>query len=149
MEKIYLAGSCSSDKRTMMQTVAKALRNEGFEVYCPFELKISNAWDMSQEEWGRRVFHKDLEALDACDIFLMITPGRHSTAGTNWEQGYAYAKGKKIIVVQYTNNDTSLMTYSSANQFIQIGEIREDNLPEAVMMGLFHKNKHRCDTVLT
>ncbi len=120
--KVYLAGSCSSENRTMMKEIASFLRDLEYDVYCPFELKIENAWDMSQEEWARKVFEKDIEAIDACDVFLMITPGRHSTAGTNWEQGYAYAKKKRISVIQYTNDNTSLMTYSSANCFINTDE---------------------------
>ena len=48
MSKIYLAGSCSSEKRTVMQAIASKLRKKGHEVYCPLELQIPNAWDMSQ-----------------------------------------------------------------------------------------------------
>ena len=36
---------------------------------------------------------------------VMITPGRVSTAGTNWEQGYAYAKGKQILVDGHLKQD--------------------------------------------
>lgn len=117
MVKVYLAGSCSSEQRTMMQRIAAKLRSENYTVYCPFELKIPDAWSMSQEAWSKKVFDKDLEALNECDVFLMITSGRNSTAGTNWEQGYAYAKGKKIVVVQYTDDNTSLMTFCGSNVF--------------------------------
>ena len=117
MVKVYLAGSCSSDQRTMMQRIAAKLRSESYIVYCPFELKIPDAWSMSQEAWSKKVFDKDLEALNECDVFLMITSGRNSTAGTNWEHGYAYAKGKKIVVMQYTDDNTSLMTFCGSNVF--------------------------------
>lgn len=120
--KIYLAGSCSSEQRTLMVKIAKCLRAEGYDVYCPFELKIENAWDMSQEEWARRVFSEDVKALDSCDLFLMISPGRFSSAGTNWEQGYMYATGKKVAVVQYTDQSTSLMTYCGCDIFINSNE---------------------------
>ena len=60
--KVYLAGSCSSEQRTMMQKVASKLHAEQFEVYCPFELKIPNAWDMCQEDWAYQVFLKDIGA---------------------------------------------------------------------------------------
>lgn len=149
MKKIYLAGSCSSDDRTIMTRVANIVRAEGYEVYCPFELKIENAWDMSQEAWSRKVFDADITAIDNCDIFLMITPGRLSTAGTNWEQGYAYAKGKRIVVVQYTNHDTSLMTYTSAHQFILSNEITETALSKAIITGLNSIHKNNCSTILT
>lgn len=149
MKKIYLAGSCSSDDRTIMTRVANIVRAEGYEVYCPFELKIENAWDMSQEAWSQKVFEADTKAIDNCDIFLMITPGRLGTAGTNWEQGYAYAKDKRIVVIQYTNNDTSLMTYTSAHQFILSNEITEAALSKAIITGLNSTHKNSCGTILT
>lgn len=123
MTKIYLAGSCGSEDRTMMKKVATQLRNASYEVYCPFELQIENAWDYTQEDWARLVFKADVEAIDNCDVFLMISPGRMGSAGTNWEQGYAYAKGKFIIVIQYTDQPTSLMTYSAANWFYNVEDL--------------------------
>ena len=116
--KIYLAGSCGTDRRTHMVEIGKALRKAGFEVHCPFELQIPNAWDLSQEEWADKVFVSDIQAIDTADMVVLITPGRVSTAGTNWEQGYAYAKGKKVIVFQYTEEPTSLMTYCGCSSFI-------------------------------
>ena len=115
--KIYLAGSCATEQRTDMVKIAKLLRICDFEVYCPFELKIPDAWDMSQEAWAQKVFDADIKAIDECDIFFMVSPGRESTAGTNWEQGYAYAKNKRVIVAQFTDKPTSLMTYCGAKEF--------------------------------
>lgn len=119
---IYLAGSCSSEQRTMMVDIATHLRQNGYEVYCPFKLKIPNAWDMSQEAWAKKVFDSDIAAINQCDLFLMITPGRIGSAGTNWEQGYAYASGKAMIVIQYTNQPTSLMTYCGCDTFVNTDE---------------------------
>lgn len=115
---IYLAGSCASEHRTFMTEIAKYLRDNGQEVYCPFELKIENAWDYSQEEWSQKVFEADKEAIDNCDVFLMITPGRISSAGTNWEQGYAFGIGKNVIVFQITESPTSLMTFCGCTRFV-------------------------------
>lgn len=120
--KIYLAGSCGTDRRTHMTHIGMALRMAGYEVYCPFELQIPDAWEMSQELWAQKVFQADIEAIDAADIVVFMSPGRESTAGTNWEQGYAYAKGKRCIVFQYTNNPTSLMTYCGCSSFIAVSE---------------------------
>ena len=46
--KIYLCGSCSSENRSNMHMIANQIRNStnDAEVYCPFELKIPNAWGM-------------------------------------------------------------------------------------------------------
>lgn len=126
--KIYLAGSCGTDRRTQMQKIATALRRLDYEVYCPFELKIENAWDMPQEEWAQKVFEADVAAIDACDLVVMISPGRVSTAGTNWEQGYAYAKGKKVFVFQYTREPASLMTYCGCDNFTALYIEDEDSV---------------------
>ena len=146
--KIYLGGSCSSDKRTLMMNIATELRKHNYDVYCPFEMKIPNAWDMSQEEWSQKVFEEDLKHLDECEIFLMISSGRISTAGTNWEQGYAYAKRKKIIVLQYNDTNTSLMTYCSADKFVNSNE---KNITNDVIYALNDGcTQHGiCKTILT
>ena len=144
---IYLAGSCSTEQRTLMKSVAKNLRENGYVVYAPFELQIPDAWDYSQEDWAKMVFDIDVEAINKADIFLMITPGRVGTAGTNWEQGYAYAKQKKVIVVQYTDADTSLMTYVGSTTFVNSSL---DNLMDDIHKALNTDcDKVSCKTVLT
>lgn len=116
--KIYLAGPCDTENRYNMVQIAKVFREYGqYEVYCPWELKIENAWNISQEEWARKVFEADIKAIQKCDTFVMITPDRESTAGTNWENGYAYALNKHIVTIQITDKSTSLMTYASASEF--------------------------------
>lgn len=144
---IYLAGSCSSEQRTIMQSAANSLTKLGQKVYCPFNLKIENAWDYSQEAWANLVFEKDLEMLDKADIVVVISPGRSSSAGFNWEQGYAYAKGKIVIVIQYTDENTSLMTYSGSTLFVNSTlEHLEKDLINAIK-GEYIKGK--CYTILT
>jgi len=158
---IYLAGSCSSEDRNMMVNIGKTIRNYGFEVYCPFELQIENAWDYTQEEWSKIVFDKDIEAIDKADIVILISIGRKSTAGTNWEQGYAYAKGKRVYVFQITDKPTSLMTFCGCTWFkntnrdkvcAHIGELlsNEKYNPKNVQK---YYNKalydNKCKTVLT
>ena len=66
--KIYLAGPCDSENRSMMIHAAKIIRNcdDNIELYCPFELKIENAWDYSQEEWAQMVF--DIETQPIAEL---------------------------------------------------------------------------------
>lgn len=146
--KIYLAGSCGIERRTEMQKIAKELR-KFHTVYCPFELKIENAWDMSQEEWAQKVFECDTMAIDSADCVVIISPGRVSTAGTNWEQGYAYAKGKPVFVFQYTKEPASLMTYCGCTNFVNVAEA--DDIPYSIGLHI-NKNlttKYPTATVLT
>ena len=155
MKKVYLAGPCDSENRSLMVKVARVLKARGdMEVYCPFELKIPNAWDMSQEEWALQVFSADLLKLENADIFIMISTGRESTAGTNWEQGYAFARNKAIYVFQVTDKATSLMTYCGSHRFYNIKNefdlydyLREFSFPSDISVD---KNlRGLCRTVLT
>lgn len=150
--KVYLAGPCDSDNRTMMVHIASILRELRLSVYCPFELKIPHAWDMSQEDWAQEVFNKDIEAINECDLMIMISTGRKSTAGTNWEQGYAFALKKPIYVFQVTDEPTSLMTYCGCNLFYG----REDDIEKQIrwivrefFCGSDKERKEPCKTVLT
>ena len=116
--KIYLAGPCDSEHRTLMNRVKKFLAFwTDAEIYAPWELKIENAWDYTQEEWARYVFDADITALNEADCVVMISVGRLSSAGTNWEQGYAYANNKPIYVLQITDQPTSLMTWCGCSAF--------------------------------
>ena len=118
--KIYLAGPCDTDHRTIMVQIAKFFREKEQEVYCPWELKIENAWDISQEEWARKVFEADINELNKCDIVVMISYGRISSTGSAWEQGYCYAKDIPVHVIQMNTEPTSLMIYCGCNNFINL-----------------------------
>ena len=154
---IYLAGPCDSDHRSLMMNVKKnvesLINKETDTIYCPFELKIENAWDLSQEDWSREVFTHDCKAMEDCDFAILISYGRESSAGTNWEQGYLYAQGKKIFVLQVTDKPTSLMTYVGCFNFYNVYN-SETNLRDAIRF-IFqnwnqpHIHKGACRTVLT
>ena len=148
--KIYLAGPCDSENRSLMVAAAKILRKYELEVYCPFELKIENAWDYPQEEWAQKVFEKDVEAINKCDCMLYISRGRISSAGSNWEQGYAYALKKHIVVLQIGDAPTSLMTFCGCDLFFNIKDINE--LPPVIK--IIENNDYdnyikSCSTILT
>lgn len=154
---IYLAGPCSSEHRTLMVNVKKYIEEfinkETDTVYCPFELKIENAWDLTQEEWSREVFVRDCKAMEDCDFAILISFGRESSAGTNWEQGYLYAQGKKIFVLQVTDKSTSLMTYVGCFNFYNVNETPQE-LKSAIKFIIQnwnrpHIHKGACRTVLT
>lgn len=109
MKKIYLATPLSGDKRADMSKAAVILRDAGFEVYCPVEHKIPNAWDYPNNEWGLMVFQSDIDAINSADLVVMLSYGRMSTAGANWEAGYSFGIGKQVIVVEMTDEIMSLM----------------------------------------
>ena len=155
--KIYLAGPCDTENRYNMVQIAKVFREYGqYEVYCPWELKIENAWDIPQEIWARKVFEADIKAIQDCEVFVMISSGRESTAGTNWENGYAYALNKYIIVIQITDKPTSLMTYASSSIFLNSSYTDALKTIKQIIDSWKHcgltngyNEYHQCKTVLT
>ena len=148
--KIYLAGPCDSENRSLMVAAAKLLRKYKLEVYCPFELKIENAWDYPQEEWAQKVFEADVKAINECDCMLYISRGRMSSAGSNWEQGYAYALKKRIVVLQIEDAPTSLMTFCGCDLFFNIDDINELPLVIKIIEDDDYDNYIKsCSTILT
>ena len=107
--KIYLETPFLKERRSDMDRAKNILREIGHEVYVPVENFIPNAWDYPNDEWGLMVFTCDVKAIDNCDVLVLLSYGRLGTAGCNWEAGYAYAKGKKVIVVEMTDEPMSLM----------------------------------------
>lgn len=156
MKNIYLAGPCSSEYRTIVEKIAKSLQpllGKDWNIYCPWRLKIREAWSYSQEDRASLVFINDREMIDICDIFIMISCGHMSSAGTNWEQGYAFGLNKPIIVLQITNQQTSLMTYCGCDIFINSNKdtLKDDLQYIADLCTITPSlwNKEKCKTILT
>ena len=82
--KIYLASSLSHECRPDMYRALKELRELGHDVYGPVEHTIKNAWDYSNQDWGRLVFEEDIRAINAADCIVAISYGRtKTTAGSS------------------------------------------------------------------
>ena len=93
---IYLAAPFFNEKeREAVERVAMAMRKL-YNVYVPMEHSIDNAWDMSNYRWGRCVFEEDIRAIDNSRIVAVLDWGHYADAGTAWECGYAYGKGKQV-----------------------------------------------------
>ena len=107
--KIYLASSFLPEKRPDAEAAKEILRARGHRVYNPVENQIPNAWDYPNDEWGLMVFTEDIHAIQQSDAVVLLTYGRMGTAGSNWEAGFAYALGKKVIVVERTVDIMSLL----------------------------------------
>lgn len=101
--KIYLATTLGKPGGLYRRNAIKAkliLESLGHTVLAPWETKIPGAWDMSNIEWGRRVFIEDIKHIQEADALVVLSYGRKSTAGVNWECGYAFGLGKKTLVVE-------------------------------------------------
>ena len=102
--KYYLAAPVVTDAQTKLKIdhVYEALCDaKGKEnVYRPGLHKVPNAWGITMDTWGQCVFTMDVVAIDQADWIVLCNFGRNElTTGTAWECGYAFAKGKKILVI--------------------------------------------------
>lgn len=111
--RVYLAGPFGTPKSCLRKNalqIKKILETKGFEVYAPWKCKIPHAWDYTNSEWGAMVFSVDMYEINNSDFIVMIDYGRvATTAGTNWEVGYAYGIGKRVLAIEMTDAVISLM----------------------------------------
>lgn len=120
MSKIYLASPLFTDhERQRIESLATALRNEGYEVYVPMEHTVPNAWEMTNAEWGKAVFQEDVRAIRECNQVVCIYYGLYSDSGTAWECGFAYGIGKPVILYDCSDDKVSLMVVNGASGFTE------------------------------
>jgi len=119
--KYYLAAPVVIDPQTklLINHVYEALCNaKGKEnIYRPGLHKVPNEWGITMEMWGQCVFTMDVVAIDQAEWIVLCNFGRNGlTTGTAWECGYAFAKGKKILVVDMPGvKESSLMVTGCAS----------------------------------
>ena len=119
--KIYIASAMFTERQqTRINKQAKYLRELGHEVYVPHELKIENADNLSNNDWAHEVFTRDVKAIDEANVLFYFCEGMEGDIGAAWECGYAYAKGKRIIVYELQDSaEISLMVAQSSNSLIE------------------------------
>jgi len=125
-KKIYLASPFfNNDELVVYRNAILKLRNAGYEVYAPQEHSIEGGWEMPNEEWARRVYCADIQAIQLCDVVMVLNFGMCSDSGTAWEAGYAY--GQKIPTVQVlcggANATYSLMMMNGCDKVIEYRQI--------------------------
>lgn len=107
--KIYLAGPIKK-QRQIMKEMTNYLREQNHEVYLPSEHKIENEWNISNQEWGKKVFDNNIEAINNCDLMIVASfDNTEHHDGNRFESGYAYSIGKKILLVHFEQKEISLM----------------------------------------
>ena len=119
--KIYIASAMFTEQeQDRISKHANYLRGLGHEVYVPHELKIPNATELSNNDWANEVFTHDVKAIDEADALFYFCEGMKGDIGAAWECGYAYAKGKRIIVYELQETaEISLMVAQSSNSLIE------------------------------
>ncbi|MBE6017561.1 MAG: nucleoside 2-deoxyribosyltransferase [Lachnospiraceae bacterium] len=135
---IYIASPFfNDDEREALSYVESTLRKRGFEIFSPREHEVRDK-EAGSQEWCRKVFELDRDAIDRCDTLVVIYHGNYSDSGTAWECGYAHGKGKRIVAVQL-GNDANLMIHESVSANISLKELETydfNEMPEKKYTGI-------------
>lgn len=90
--KLYLAGPLfTTPEREWNVRLAERLEAAGHHVFLPQA-------HPAPEPTASAIFAKDLEGLDGAEGVVAIMDGTDPDSGTCWECGYAYAKGKPVVL---------------------------------------------------
>ena len=126
--KIYLASPFfNPTELAVYHNVIGDLRsNDAHSVYVPQEHEIPNAWDLSNQDWARQVFCADIEAIEDCDVVMVLNFGMYSDSGTAWEAGYAMGLGKMVVQVLCGDENTvySLMMFNGCSKVINLCDVK-------------------------
>ena len=96
--KVYLAGPLFSEAERTFNHGLKKLLTPYFDVYLPQEdggLMVDMISEgMHPKLAAQKVFDGDIQAMEECDVFLMILDGRSIDEGAAFELGFVYANNK-------------------------------------------------------
>ena len=122
--KVYVASPYfSNDEKNRLDLLRYLWKQkEEYDFYFPFDHKVKNAWDYTEEKWAKKVFKMDIKAIKKCDEVWVVNYGLYSDSGTAWEAGYAYGLGKKIktLLIEEKNRPStySLMMINSSTEIV-------------------------------
>lgn len=90
--KLYLAGPLfTAAERQFNDILAVYLRSQGHQVVLPQESDPHG-------KIARDLFSENVHGIERCECVLACVDGADPDSGTSWEIGYAYAKGKRIVL---------------------------------------------------
>lgn len=127
MKKIYLASPFfDENEKNIINKVMEILKNKDVEVFLPMEHQNKHL-EFGSLEWRAATFKSDVDAIDECDVMLaIITKGNYDDTGTSWEVGYAYAKGKDVVVLKGEEEALNLMIADSVHSVLNSYEQLEN-----------------------
>ena len=98
--KVYISSGWFDKKQRKCLDILETYlqKNENFEVYSPrLNLKLESTATMAER---KKCFAENLKHIRQADLIVSSIEGKDM--GTLWENGYAFALGKKIIYTWFT-----------------------------------------------
>jgi nucleoside 2-deoxyribosyltransferase len=137
--RIYFAGPLfTTGERDFNAAVVTRLRGAGHEVFLPQDQEL-NAYDPT------RIFRNDVDHVDWSTVVVGVMDGSDPDSGTAWEIGYAYAKGRPIILLRTDFREWggrtgdapyNLMLTESATEHIELSIPSVDEAADALIAAL-------------
>jgi len=132
---IYLAGPLFSPNERQWNVSLRNALSEFCDVYLPQEdgalLVDLVANGMPVSEAKNAIFEGDLQAIERCDILLLVMDGRVIDEGASFELGYAYSRGKICIGLKtdvrslLTIGDNPMIECALRETFADMAEVSE------------------------
>jgi nucleoside 2-deoxyribosyltransferase len=119
---IYLASPFFSPEQVdRVQRVENALEDNPFiaEYFSPMRQQM-DMFPFGSKQWREAVFANDIHNLEWADIIVAVHDfeEHHVDSGTAFEIGYAYAKGKPVILVHEKDTKVNLMLSDSLHAYV-------------------------------
>lgn len=136
--RIYLAGPLfTTPERDWNDGLAARLTAGGHDVFLP---QAHPPVELS----GPAIFRKDLDGLDRADCVVAMMDGADPDSGTAWECGYAYARGKPVVLFRSDLRDSgdardipyNAMLIGAADVHIELHLATLDEAAEAILAAL-------------
>lgn len=120
--KIYLASPFfNAEELQYVKNAETILTAKGFDLFSPRLHECRDA-EVGSTQWAETLFRGDVAAIDDCDAVVLLYHGNYSDSGTAWECGYAFGKGKPVIVV-HLGDMANIMIHRSARANIRWDEL--------------------------
>ena len=124
MMKIYIAGPFFNETEIKnIEYTEQILTEKDLSFFSPMRHEERDE-EPNTPAWARKLFEMDRNAIDDCDAMIVLYYGNYSDTGTAWESGYAYAKGKPVILVHAGGEDSNLMMHCGCRTNISLEELR-------------------------
>ena len=151
---VYLAApivGIDQDIKIEKECIKNILREININVYDPSEPGhgVPNAWGCSMDEWTRAIFSLDVVAIDNCDWMVVLDYGRQCTAGTAWECGYAFGKGKKILIVEMDDDSHySVMMRGCSSNYCKLKDFVNTGINSIESKFFIERGRVQTDTTI-
>ena len=100
---------------------------------------LANNYGLSASQMTHKLFEMDRAAIEDADALVVLYYGNYSDTGTAWECGYAFAKGKPVILVYVdADADSNLMMHCGCRANISLQDLKDydfDTMPRSEYEG--------------